>query len=540
MMMTGTGKMGASGFSASELFEKALQSGDRRLPRGHASPLPTGGTEHAMFTRWLRADELSGNQWRHEGGVFLGRRNDKVLGWRDNRHLLTIASNRSGKGTGLIIPTLLTYEGSVVVIDVKGENARICAARRGAGPKSGAAGLGQDVFVLDPFKISGVPGSRFNPLSVLDITKPGVIDDAGIFASALVEVSERDPHWGESARAIIKGLILATLGDAKLEGRRDLVTVRRLLTGADPAIQAVLALQERGATAIHALQVLLKRQQGVHADYCRGIANRLVAAAKDSTEVASILSTAQTQTEWLEGDIAGVLQDTPQGSDSRQLKLGELKRSEKGVSIFLCLSAMNVVTHGRWLRVMIEAMFRVMEDDIAKPPKRPVLFVLDEFPILGHMESIEKAAGLMAGFGVKLWPIVQNVGQLEKHYKQAWQTFVANAGCITSFGVGDTRSQDVIVDLLGTTRISERLPSNAVGLEAHHSTSDRDDRQNQPLLGRHEFARCFIGGDEVPKHERRVLVIPQGSYPAVVQRVSYYDDPLFADEQGRNLFDPRE
>ena len=80
---------------------------------------------------------------------------------------------------------------------------------------------------------------------------------------------------------------------------------------------------------------------------------------------------------------------------------------EKRVTVYLCLPATRLATHGRWLRLMVamalEAMERTGPLEMGKPP---VLFVLDEFAALGHMESIEKAAGQIAGFGVKLWPVI--------------------------------------------------------------------------------------------------------------------------------------
>ena len=95
--------------------------------------------------------------------------------------------------------------------------------------------------------------------------------------------------------------------------------------------------------------------------------------------------------------------------------------------------------------------------------KTPVLFVLDEFPALGHMQAIETAAGLMAGFGVKLWTILQNVGQLKQHYDKSWETFFANCGVITAFGVSDSESLKVLSEMLGRTSIVEQKSSGAVG-----------------------------------------------------------------------------
>ena len=129
---------------------------------------------------------------------------------RDDRHIVTIAGTRAGKGRSAILPNLAHYGGSVVVIDPKGENATLTAHRRGAGGGD-VQGLGQKICVLDPFKQATVADAQrasFNPLDTLD----GGIDDidqAALIADALiVPGGDRDAHWDESARAWVHALIL--------------------------------------------------------------------------------------------------------------------------------------------------------------------------------------------------------------------------------------------------------------------------------------------------------------------------------------------
>lgn len=111
-------------------FENRLR---QDLPRGHAAQAKSTGRERGLFARWLTPDEMTGEQWDHEGGLILGRREGRLIGWKDDRHVLTVAGSRTGKGVSLIVPNLLLYEGAALVIDPKGENAKITAARRGKG-----------------------------------------------------------------------------------------------------------------------------------------------------------------------------------------------------------------------------------------------------------------------------------------------------------------------------------------------------------------------------------------------------------------------
>ena len=126
------------------------------------------GRDRGLSARWLAPEELTQDEWTEKGGHMLGTRSGRIIGWKDDRHLLTIAGSRAGKGVSMIIPNLIFYKGSAVIIDPKGENAARTAGRRGKGTKAGGKGLKQDVYVLDPFGESGRPSASFNPLGSLD------------------------------------------------------------------------------------------------------------------------------------------------------------------------------------------------------------------------------------------------------------------------------------------------------------------------------------------------------------------------------------
>ena len=158
--------------SGDDEFEAALK---QDLPRGFEKQARAVGRDRGLFARWLAADEMASDAWHAKGGLLLGYRSGRTVGWSDDRHILTIAGSRAGKGVSLIIPNLIFYEGSAVVIDPKGENAARTAGRRGAGTKAGGPGLGQDVYVLDPFGESGLASHSFNPLGALDPKSPDVV-----------------------------------------------------------------------------------------------------------------------------------------------------------------------------------------------------------------------------------------------------------------------------------------------------------------------------------------------------------------------------
>ena len=204
-----------------ELFEKYLRL---ELPRGRSAKPKTGSLDRRLQARWLTPEELTGNVWNPEGGMLLGKRAGRLIGWKDNRHMLTIGGSRAGKGVSLIVPNLTFYKGSALVVDPKGENARITAGRRGEGTEAGGPGLGQTVHVIDPFGVSGRDIASLNPLSELNIRNSNVAEDAATFADALIEHPPHgERHWTESAQSILRALILVTLAERQ-PSRRNLVT----------------------------------------------------------------------------------------------------------------------------------------------------------------------------------------------------------------------------------------------------------------------------------------------------------------------------
>ena len=167
------------------------------------------------------------------------------------------------------------------------------------------------------------------------------------------------------------------------------------------------------------------------------------------------------------------------------------------------------------------------EDETARKKATPVLLLLEEFPILKHMEKLEIAAGQLAGSGVKLWVIVQNVGQLERHYGKGWETFIANAGAITAFANADMTTLDYIGKKLGkvpmvVTRSSGASFSALLG----GARPMQDDLRDAALLEVDELARTF------ERKKRRVLVQAAGHQPLILERALYYEDTMF-----RGMFD---
>ncbi len=431
------------------------------------------------------------------------------IGIADDRHIITVAGSRSGKGRSVVVPTLLTYRGAVLAIDPKGELATMTARAR-------HKALAQRVLALDPFKVAKGAAAkmrgRFNPMAILTPDSPTLIEDAGLIADAIVMPSDaqKDPHWDESARNLIEGLILHVATCPLYEGRRHLGTVRDLLAFRDAAI-AKSAKKSKPADRLRAEMEANTAADGLVIDMAVDFFD------KPDDERGSVLSTARRHARFL-GYPA--IRDCLEGHD---VDLKDLKT--KAVTIYLCLPAMRLGTCSRWLRLFINLALAAFEAEAAKPDV-PVLMCLDEFAVLGKMRAIEDAAGQIAGFGVKLWPILQDLGQLKSLYAERWQTFLGNSGVLQVFAASDAFTLDYISKRLGTTSLIVRNKS-----ETSDQDQTRTDRrglswqvQTQPLMTPEEISR-FFGRDDACL---RQLVIWTGYDPIILSRAKYDSHELFA------------
>jgi type IV secretion system protein VirD4 len=416
------------------------------LPRGVLLPRLEADRERVNY--WMSPTELMKHRFL-SGQIILGKLANVYLGYLDDRPMVTIAGARAGKTSTVLEPNLYLYPGSMLVLDPKGELARTARFRRA---------MGHNVHVLDPFGQSGEPPASYNPLAELDPDSPGLVDDIVSITNALVpdDGDARSRHWNDSARMLLVGLILLTL--SLPESERHLVTVREVLclTYRPLALAAKAAAARALAEASHdekknyydansfAMKTLLNRLEAMGARF-GGIPAAIGSRFKQTplTERGSIFSTAAAQTDFLDSLL---LRETLRRSDFSLATL----RGDRPATIFLCLPVGRMERHSRWLRLIVQLTCTVLEGLGPYPRTRPpILFMMEEFATLGHMEIMERAAAYFPGFGVKLWIVLQSLEQLSRYYRNSYQTFLGNAGLIQLFAAGDRPALDYIADRLG-------------------------------------------------------------------------------------------
>ncbi len=389
---------------------------------------------------------------------------------------------------GTIIPNLLDYPGSVVCIDPKGENARITARHRARfGP----------VHVLDPFGATGLPSAAFNPLARIDPVGLDLADDCMTLADALVYDAPGEPgeaHWNEEAKALISGILLSIV-TSEPPATCNLATLRDRLTLAPAAFAEQLAdMQAQGGLAARA-------------------ANRHL--GKSDREAAGGLSPAQRHTHFL---------DSPRIVASTSASDFTFAGLKEGVStVFLCLPPDRLDAYSRWLRLLIAQALTDMARSAVKPA-RPVLFLLDEFAALGRLEPVERAMGLMAGYGLQLWPILQDMHQLRALYGERAGTFLSNAGVLQAFGVNDHATAELLSKSMGQETLEFRTAGYS---ETHGSIFER--AKHTRSISTQVSARNLMNPDEIMRMgpDEQLLLI-QGKDPLRVQKIRYYDQREFA------------
>jgi type IV secretion system protein VirD4 len=322
------------------------------------------------------------------GGIYLGfacsnteglpeTLQPKPLQLISDRHVLAFGPTGSGKSRRLLLPNLInTTAWSQVVIDIKGELAFWTAEHRRK--------AGNEIIFLNPFNVLGLPSSGFNPVAALDPTTD-FVEDAMQLAEALIREEGREPHWSASAQDLLCALIMYS----RLTGPNDgsLGHVRQLLGQSSAAfVEDVKAMMKAGIDLGHE-ELTIK-------------AARFRDLTGESRELNAILSTALTQTRWLDG--RAVKADLARGNfDFSVMK-------QRPVTVFLQLPGNRLDSYSPWLRLMLTAIVQKLLKDV-RPSKVPVMLMLDEAAQLHDPPIIRNSMTILRGYGVKLLSVFQDV-----------------------------------------------------------------------------------------------------------------------------------
>lgn len=445
-----------------------------------------------------------------EAGFALGRIRQASTGedarFRYAGHVLTCAPTGAGKGIGAVIPNLLDYPGSAVVLDLKGENYAVTARARRE--------RGQRVCLVDPFGVTGHPSHAFNWLDRLDVRSPDCVAEAAALADCLVilDRSEGSSHFDETAKHFLQGLLLHVAGLKDKNLGATLPEVRKRLTSDPEAFLGLLADMAADEDAAFGIPARA--------------ANTLMGTA--DRERGSILSTARKNTAFLDDPrIAASLSRS-------DFTLDRLKTEP--MTVYLVLPPAKLAANARFVRGFIGSALAAITAS-HQQPKHKVAFFLDEFAQLGHMNAIEDGISLVRGYGAAFWIFVQDLSQLKAVYPK-WQTFLANTAK-QFFGTADYDTAKYLSDSLGQTTVEFATESQSKNAGASFGGQNASfNRGRNDGSSQHYTGRALLTPDEIMRLGPRPIVLINGEPPYLLDRLDYRTDPEYRGQADGNPYHP--
>ncbi|CAM3958438.1 Conjugal transfer protein TraG [Bordetella tumbae] len=441
--------------------------------------------------RWAQMADIRKAGLDKPAGVFLGAYRGQYLRHEGPEHVLTFAPTRSGKGVGLVVPTLLSWPASAVIHDIKGENWQITAGWRSR------------FSHCLPFNPTDAKSAAYNPL--LEVRR-GVheVRDVQNIADILVDPEgalERRNHWEKTSHALLVGAILHVLyagTDKTLRGVANFLS--------DPACPFELTLH-RMMTTCH----LGDAPHPVVASAAREVLN------KSENERSGVLSTAMS--------FLGLYRDPTVAEVTSRCdwRIADLIAAESPVSLYLVVPPSDISRTKPLVRLILNQIGRRLtesldgSDGIARRHK--LLLMLDEFPALGRLDFFETALAFMAGYGIRSFLIAQSLNQIDKAYGQN-HSILDNCHVRVTFATNDERTAKRISETLGT----------ATELRAQRNYAGH---RLAPWLGhlmvsRQETARPLLTPGEVMQLPPTEAVVMVSSLPPIkAKKLRYYADANF-------------
>jgi len=439
--------------------------------------------------RWAEDREIRAAGLLNPDGVVLGRFERDYLRHDGPEHVLCFAPTRSGKGVGLVVPTLLTWPGSCIVHDIKGENWTLTAGFRA---KHGR------VLLFDP---TNAKSSAYNPLLEVQQGEWEVRDVQNI-ADILVDPEgslDKRNHWEKTSHSLLVGAILHVLyaeKDKTLAGVANFLSDPR--RPVEATLRAMMDTPHLGEAGVHP----------VIASSARELLN------KSENERSGVLSTAMS--------FLGLYRDPVVARVTARCdwRIADLVGSGEAVSLYLVVPPSDINRTKPLIRLILNQIGRRLTEELKTSGKRHrLLLMLDEFPALGRLDFFESALAFMAGYGIKSFLIAQSLNQIERAYGPN-NSILDNCHVRVAFATNDERTAKRVSDSLGTAT------------ELRDSTNYAGHRLS-PWLGhlmvsRQETARPLLTPGEImqlPPADEIVMVA--GTPPIRATKARYYEDGRF-------------
>jgi type IV secretion system protein VirD4 len=444
--------------------------------------------------RWADHKDLARAGLLNDAGVFLGRTDDAYLRHDGPEHIMAFAPTRSGKGVGLVVPTLLGWTGSAVIHDIKGENWQLTAGWRTRF---------SHCLLFNP---TDARSARYNPL--LEVRRgASEVRDVQNIADILVDPEgalERRNHWEKTSHSLLVGAILHIL---YAEEEKTLARVATFLS--DPQ-RSFVATLERMMVTNHLGTPEQPQVHPVVASAAREVLN------KSENERSGVLSTAMS--------FLGLYRDPTVAEVTSRCdwRIADLIEGRQPVSLYLVVPPSDISRTKPLVRLILNQIGRRLTEQLhagGDKPARKLLLMLDEFPALGRLDFFETSLAFMAGYGIRAFLIAQSLNQIEKAYGEH-NAILDNCHVRVAFASNDERTAKRISDALGTAT-EQRSMRNYAGHRLAPWLS-------HVMVSRQETARALLTPGEVmqlPPSDELLLV--SGHSPVRAKKLRYFEDRTF-------------
>ena len=426
--------------------------------------------------RWATGGEMRKAKLHAKTGLIVGKRNGQLLTNNEPVHALVVAPTRSGKGVGIVIPNLLTWPGSVIVLDIKHENYQRTA---------GARAQTQPVHMWAPM---AEHSASFNPLDFITASGPNRISDIQRLATILLpQEGYGDSMWVNEARSLFMGLVLLVLEEKKKpstlgEVYRTLMAEKDLVQIAEEALDN----EDLDRTCKELL------------------ANFKNKASKERSGVKSNLT--QAMGLWANPHIDAATAES--SFDLRTLR-------QQPASVYVGVAQDQLLTLAPLLNLFFQQAVAVLSHELpGKNEPHEVLMLIDEFPMLGQMETLTKGLALLAGYRIRIALICQGLGQLEEIYRQGTEGVLQNCALQVFFAPNDDSTTNYVSRRLGTK--TQKVHSRSQGQDWSSSTSTS--YVPRPMLPPEEVRRLS---------ETKAIIFKETARPILADKIRYYRDRRF-------------
>jgi type IV secretion system protein VirD4 len=344
--------------------------------------------------------QLTGKKKLASDGVYVGAWLDKkgvtrYLRHNGAEHVLCYAPTRSGKGVGLVIPTLLSWEHSAVITDLKGE---LWALTSGWRQKY----AGNKVLRFEPAAVSG--GVYWNALDEIRLTTEYEVGDVQNLATLLVDPDGKGliTHWQKTAQALLVGVILHVLYKAQQEGTDATL----------PAVDAILSNPDRDIAELWMEMVTYEHVNAKNHPTVASAARDMLDRPEE--EAGSVLSTAKSYLALYRDPVVR------RNVSKSEFRIKDLMNYDQPVSLYIVTHPNDKARLRPLVRILINMIIRLLADKMEFINGQPkvhyqhrLLMMLDEFPSLGKLEILQEALAFIAGYGIKCYLICQDINQLK-------------------------------------------------------------------------------------------------------------------------------